>query len=109
MASDKDYKANQCDAQKRWCSKNQDYWRRYRDAHPDYVQRNRQLQRVRNARRSAGTRKRHPIAKRYALTEKKGNISGYYKLIPADGRLIAKSDVSLVRLELISVGYAHGR
>ena len=109
MASDKDYKANQYDAQKRWCSKNQDYWRRYRDEHPEYVKRNRQLQRVRNGRRSADNRQCHSIAKRYALTEKKVNISGYYKLIAADDQLIAKSDVSLVKLELISVGYPHGR
>ena len=98
MASDKDYKANQYDAQKRWCRKNQDYWRRYRDEHPEYVKRNRQLQRVRNGRRSADNRQCHSIAKRYALTEKKVNISGYYKLIAADDQLIAKSDVSLVNL-----------
>jgi hypothetical protein len=109
MASDKDYKANQCDAQKRWCGKNPDYWGRYRDEHPDYVQRNRQLQRLRNARRSADNRQCGPIAKRYALTEKKTDISGYYKMIPADEQLIAKSDVSVVKLELISVGYPNGR
>ena len=105
IASDKDYKANQCDAQKRWCRKNQDYWQRYRDEHPDYVKRNRQLQRVRNARRSTDTRCRDPIAKRYALTEKKVNISGFYKLIPANEQLIAKSDGLLVKLDLISNGY----
>jgi len=108
MASDKDYKANQSDAQKRWCSKNQGYWQRYRDEHPDYVKRNRQQQMVRNARRNADKREYEPIAKRYALDEKKTDISGYYKLIPADERLIAKSDVSLVKLELISVSYPNG-
>jgi hypothetical protein len=108
MASDKDYKANQYDAQKRWCRKNQDYWRRYRDQHPHYVKRNRQLQRLRNGRASADKPGRGPIAKRYALDEKKTDISGYYKLIPADERLIAKSDVSLVKLELISVSYPNG-
>ena len=105
MASDKDYKANQGDAQKRWCSKNKDYWQRYRDEHPDYVKRNRQLQKVRNARRSTDARRRHPIAKRYALTEKKVNISGYYKLIPANQQVIANSDVLLVKLDLIANGY----
>ena len=108
MASDKDYKANQSDAQKRWCSKNQDYWQRYRDEHPHYVEGNRQLQRLRNARRSTDTRRRLPIAKRYALTEKKVNISGYYKLIPADNQLIAKSDVLLVKLDFISNAYPKG-
>ena len=105
MVSDKDYQANQYDAQKRWCRKNQDYWGRYRDDHPDYVKRNRQLQRVRNSRRDAGKRQRHRIAKRYALAEKKEDISGYYKMIPADEQLIAKSDVLLVKIDFISNGY----
>lgn len=104
IASDKDYKANQSDAQKRWSGKNPDYWQRYRDEHPDYAKRNRQLQRVRNARRSTG-RRRQPIAKRYALTDQKVNISGYYKLIAANEQLIANSDVLLVKLDLISSGY----
>ena len=105
MASDKDYKANQYDAQKRWCCKNQDYWKRYRDEHPHYVRRNRQLQRVRNSRRAAAKRQRHRIAKRYALDEKKTDISGYYKMIAADEQLIAKSDVLLVKIDFISFNY----
>jgi hypothetical protein len=105
MASDKDYKANQYDAQKRWCRKNQDYWRRYRDAHPDYVKRNRQLQRLRNGRRGADKPLCQSIAKRYVLPEKKTDISGYYKMIPANEQMIAKSDVLLVKLDLISNSY----
>jgi hypothetical protein len=108
MASDKDYKANQYDAQKRWCRNNQDYWRRYRDEHPDYVKRNRQLQRGRNGRRSADKRQCHTIAKRYGFTDKKIDISGYYKMFPADEQLIAKSDVLLVKLDFISNGYPNG-
>ena len=105
IASDKDYKANQYDAQKRWCLKNQDYWRRYRDEHPHYVKCNRLLQRVRNRRASADKRECDPIAKRYALAEKKTDISGYYNIIPADRQLIAKSDALLVKLDFISKGY----
>ena len=105
IASDNDYKANQYDAQQRWCLKNQDYWQRYRDENPNYVKRNRLMQRVRNGRRSAKKRQYHLIAKRYALDEKKTDISGYYKIIPANEQLIAKSDVLLVKLELIANGY----
>jgi hypothetical protein len=108
MTSDKDYQANQYDAQKRWCRKNQDYWRRYRDQHPDYVKRNRQLQRLRNGGASADNRVCEPIAKRYALPAKKTDISGYYKLIPADNQLIANSDVLLVKLDFISNAYPKG-
>ena len=105
IASDKDYKANQYDAQKRWCLKNQDYWQRYRDENPHYVKCNRLLQRIRNGRRSAKKRQYHLIAKRYALPEKKNDISGYYKTIPAGEHRIAKSDVLLIKLDLISNGY----
>ena len=105
MASDQDYKANQYDAQKRWCRKNQDYWRRYRGDHPEYVKRNRQLQRLRNAGRGADKPVCRSIAKRYVSAEKKTDISGYYKMIPASEHMIAKSDALLVKINLISNSY----
>lgn len=48
------------------------------------------------------------IAKRYASTEKTGTISGYYNLLPADGDVIAKSDVLLVKLDVVSGNYING-
>jgi len=45
------------------------------------------------------------IAKRYALSDKNGIISGYYNLLPADGAMIAKSDALLVKLNVISGNY----
>lgn len=101
LRSDPDYKANQADSQRRWCRKNPDYWRRYRDGHPDYVERNRQLQQMRNGRRIP-ERSRESIAKRYALSMKNDGISGYYRLIRADAPMIAKIDASLVKIEFIS-------
>ena len=35
LLTDPDYKADQYAAQKRWCEKNPDYWKHYRDCHPD--------------------------------------------------------------------------
>lgn len=46
---DPDYKSNQRNAQKRWQEKKPDYWKQWRENNPDYVTRNREQQRVRNA------------------------------------------------------------
>ena len=111
LAIDKEYRANQADAQRRWCEKNKGYWKRYRASHPEYVERNRHLQRFRNQRRKGTVNTsdtRSLIAKRYALSPKKTDISGYYKLVPAGPQMIAKSDVLLVKLDFISNGYPHG-
>jgi len=111
MALDKAYKANQYDAQKRWCQKNKDYWRCYRELHPEYVEHNRQLQKIRNQRRKGtinSSDTRTVIAKRYVLNQKNIDISGYYKLTPAGPQMIAKSDVLLVKLDFISTGYPQG-
>ncbi|WP_291994097.1 hypothetical protein [Candidatus Accumulibacter sp. ACC003] len=45
--SDPDYRENQKRAQKAWAERHPDYWRTYRDQHPEYVARNRARQRER--------------------------------------------------------------
>jgi hypothetical protein len=44
---DPDYRDNQARAQQEWKKRNPNYWRDYRHAHPEYVQRNRAKQRER--------------------------------------------------------------
>lgn len=53
-STDDDYRKNQAAAQELWCRNHPDYWRKYREEHPDYVASNRQQQRARNARRNGG-------------------------------------------------------
>lgn len=48
IQSDKDYQVNQRAAQNAWSERNQDYWRNYREGNPEYQQRNRAQQRLRN-------------------------------------------------------------
>lgn len=50
--TDDDYYQNQLEAQKAWQQAHPGYWRQYRDAHPEYTDGNRSLQRARNARRA---------------------------------------------------------
>lgn len=106
LSSDKLYKENQADAQKAWREKNQNYWQQYRINHPEYVKRNRELQRVRNCRRSKRLKGfstgRPRIAKMDELTDQNNAISGYYRLVPIDVNGIAKVDELLVKIEVIT-------
>jgi hypothetical protein len=103
LATDPDYRLNQCDAQKRWRQKHPEYWMGYRASHPEYAQRNRVLQRERNHKRRGSL-----IAKRDELSVRNPVRSGYYRLIPAEGEGIAKSDEYLVRLDVIPGTYPQG-
>lgn len=49
LKSDPDYRVNQRAAQEAWAQRNQDYWRNYRAAHPEYEDGNRNRQRLRDA------------------------------------------------------------
>ena len=46
--TDADYHLDQAEAQKVWRSKNSEYWKSYRETHPDYTSTNRAKQRYRN-------------------------------------------------------------
>jgi hypothetical protein len=77
MKTDPDYQANQRDSQKKWRSQHPDYWRNYRNRRPDYCERNRLMQRQRDARRRVKN-----LAKMDALkTNKSVNPDTYY-LVP---------------------------
>jgi len=52
--TDDDYRGNQALAQEAWRRSHPDYWRQYRDAHPEYASQNRLKQRRRNATHRAG-------------------------------------------------------
>lgn len=103
LRTDGDYRGNQHDAQKRWREHHREYWKVYRATHPGYEERNRALQRERNRRRRGGL-----IAKRYESTDGNRMRSGVYRLIPAGGEGIAKSDVYLVKLDILPGTYPHG-
>lgn len=49
LHTDSDYLVNQQRAQSDWQARHPDYWRNYRRSHPEYCQRNRELQRIRNS------------------------------------------------------------
>jgi hypothetical protein len=103
LLTDRDYRDNQSDAQKRWRESHKEYWGEYRASHPDYVEKNRALQRERN-RRGRGAL----IAKGDELSVLNPMRSGYYRLIPAGGDAIAKRDEYLVKLDILPGTYPQG-
>jgi hypothetical protein len=100
LAKDSDYRANQAEAQRQWQRRNKDYWRKYRERHPAYTERNREGQKERNRRRRPGP----VIAKMDELKGKTLIPSGRYRLVPFCNRGIAKMDELIVELGVISRG-----
>jgi hypothetical protein len=48
IAADREYRQGCLDSAQKWRSRNPDYWRRYREQHPEAAERNRQRQHVRD-------------------------------------------------------------
>lgn len=91
--SDPDYQDNQVRAQQAWSQRNPGYWREYRRTHPEYVERNRALQRERNA-----PPPNSAIAKMDASTLETPPPSGIYRLSRVTAGAIAKMDVWTVEI-----------
>ncbi len=110
LVNDKNYRANQEDAKRRWRENNSDYWGKYRDTHPEYTKRNREMQRIRNRkkRQNCSLQKltRQPIAKMDALNGLSTQISGKYMLTPVQDTGIAKMDTIFVQITGISPQFA---
>jgi hypothetical protein len=99
MANDKDYRANQSDAVKRWREKHPQYWKNYRKAHPEYTEKNREKQRERNKKPASILQK---IAKMDSIEVKNHGFSGRYRIIPLADDGIAKMDSIVVQIEPVS-------
>ena len=96
--NDPDYQENQARAQSKWAGANPSYWSDYRQRHPDYVKRNRERQRERDARR----RVTPVLAKSDAWAPETGVPSGIYRLNRVTGDDLAKSDAWMVRITDVS-------
>ena len=109
LKQDPDYRANQAAAQKRWRERNPEYWRNYRQAHPEYTAHNREKQRERNRRRGQADTSPSPpsIAKMNEYQDKKVVVSGTYRLVPVTEPGIAKMDEYLVKMHVLSDGYTY--
>lgn len=93
LQTDPDYQDNQLRAQQAWTQRNSDYWREYRESHPEYAERNRTQQQERNKKDTA-----HPIAKMDVSNPPIPLPSGIYHLSLATETDIAKMDVWTVEI-----------
>jgi len=99
--ADPDYRENQARAQTAWAAQHPDYWRAYRQAHAEYRERNRRLQRERDARRRLRV-----LAKMDVSTPETPVPSGFYRLLPMRGDDLAKMDAWMVQITAVSKVYA---
>lgn len=99
--TDPEYRDNQSRAHRAWSERHPDYWREYRREHPQYGERNRALQRERDARR-----RERVLAKMDVSTPDSPVPSGTYRLTPATAEDLAKMDAWMVRITLVSRPYA---
>jgi hypothetical protein len=95
------YRDNQARAHAAWAERHPDYWRAYRRAHPHYRERNRRLQRERDARRRAAG----VLAKMDASAPFSAVPSGTYRMVPVTPDELAKSDAWMVEITVVSRSY----
>ena len=95
--SDPDYRSNQACAQRAWSARHPGYWQTYRLGHPEYGERNRELQRERDRRRAP-----RRLAKMDAWTDESVIPSGTYRLTPVPSGNLAKRDAWTVEIALLS-------
>ena len=99
-ASDPYYQDNQKQAAKAWAQNHPNYSREYREANPDYVEKNRTQQRARN-----NKRRETAIAKMDASPEPIPLQAGIYRLMaidPVEIAKIAKMDAWIVEITILS-------
>jgi hypothetical protein len=101
MATDGDYRQNRKESQQMWQTQHPGYWQQYRERHPQYCERNRMLQKRRDAKRRA----KH-LAKMDALKQLKSIKPGAYYLIPCMGNL-AKMDALTQKIHVIPAAYGN--
>lgn len=97
LKNDPDYRDNQSRAQQAWMKRNPHYWRQYRQQHPEYLERNRIRQQVRNQAQKPSKVVKMDVSKP-AVTIPVGT----YELTRLCASGIAKIDVWMVQLRLIS-------
>lgn len=97
LRTDPDYRENQAKAQATWSARHPEYWRRYRETHPASRERNRAMQRERNALRHA-----EPVAKMDVSAAFRPLTSGFYLLCDVVGASVAKMNAWMVHITVLS-------
>lgn len=98
MHNDADYRYNQKQCWDEWIARHPGYWKKYRAKNIDYVERNRQLQYIRDARRRKRWRD-NVLAKMDSLVRRfYSRRGGIFKILLQGNSLLAKMDSLTVKL-----------
>lgn len=104
LQADPDYRINKKECQARWKQKNPDYWKQYRQTHPEYRRRNRRMQLLRDQCIGTGNRpEAGHLVKMDTLDGFLNDTTGSYFICPAKSNL-AKMDALKVKIIPISTG-----
>lgn len=105
LKTDPDYRAGKKISQQKWLKANPDYWKQYRKRNPEYAERNRILQAIRNRKNRASETPSNTqaslIAKMDASKSCSFEILGQFWLVP----VIAKMDPLKVNIARIPIYY----
>lgn len=98
MRTDLDYRDNQKRCQKEWLEKNKGYYKKYRQLHPEKAERNRILQKGRDAIRRKD-RLDKLLAKIDVIQDRLSRpCGGIFRIVPQGDELLAKIDAMTVKL-----------
>ena len=97
LITDPDFRDNQSRAQRAWMIRNPEYWREYRAAHPEYVERNRNRQRT-----NVPLVHVPPLAKMEVSMCLIPLPAGVYRLRPISAPDLAKIDAWTVEITFLS-------
>lgn len=97
IRTDPDYRENQRHSQRAWLERHPEYWRNYRSANPQYVDRNRIRQRGRN-----GSRQSMDLAKMDESDLLK-RLPGLYRIALVTGAGVASDGCVIVELTPVCV------
>lgn len=106
--TDPTYVENQAESAKRWRAKKPNYWQQYRQRHAEYAQKNRDQQQNRQKQQRLLLKlwQEREIAKSDASPPENDLLSADYCILVGSGKMIAKSDVLMVRMVSKSKSYS---
>jgi len=93
---DPDYRDNDARNSRDWAATHPDYWKKYRESNPDYADRNRNLQQVRNQKQRVSK-----IANGDATPHLRPLASGRYRMVQITEAGIVIGDALLVEIAIV--------
>ncbi|QLG91196.1 hypothetical protein HZF02_04170 [Pseudomonas yamanorum] len=98
MQTDPDYRDNQSRNQRAWLDRHPEYWRNYREANPEYVERNKSRQRSKHDLLQEVDIAKMDVSRGMALR------AGFYRIEQVSGGDAASSEPWIVEITPLNIG-----